>query len=136
MSKITIFISTPMNGKTREEIEERFDVIQNLVWDIIMFTPPKMKIERKDICFINSYDKENIPEKNSRVWCLGDSIKLMSQADVVIFDDAWSLAKGCVLEYEVCCSYGITKIEFNDSSDDIRTLSTYFKQLIAGKSPS
>lgn len=41
---------------------------------------------------------------------LGASIKLLSQADLVIFDKDWMAAEGCRIEKQVCDTYRIKHI--------------------------
>ena len=41
------------------------------------------------------------------VWCLGESIKLLQDADCAIFAPGWDKARGCRIEYQVCKDYGI-----------------------------
>ena len=85
--KIKIFISQPMNGKTTEEIEnERNYIIDKL---------------RKNECveIIDSFFKDK-PYEASPLWYLGESIKLMSEADVVFFCNGWQTARGCQIEHD------------------------------------
>ena len=39
--------------------------------------------------------------------CLGMSIELMSDADLVIFSPGWNYSRGCRIEHRVCQDYGI-----------------------------
>ena len=81
--KIKIFISQPMNGKTNEEIEdERNYIIGRLATQF-----PRAEI-------IDSFFKD-APHDAKPLWYLGESIKLMSEADVVFFCDGWQTARGC-----------------------------------------
>ena len=45
------------------------------------------------------------------VWCLGESIKLMQDADLVVFLPGWYNARGCRIEYKICEEYGIRTME-------------------------
>ena len=93
-----IFISQPMNGKTDEEIfQEREDTIKLL-----------KKRYGEDIEIINSYINNPAPsDANPPVYYLGESIKLLSQADLVYFIDGWNKARGCKIEYIIASEYGI-----------------------------
>ncbi len=89
-----IFISQPMNGKTTEEIEnERNYIIDRL---------------RANECveIIDSFFKDK-PYESSPLWYLGESIKLMSEADVVFFCNGWQTARGCQIEHDCALEYGI-----------------------------
>lgn len=94
-----IFISQPMNGKTTEEIEAE----RNYTIDILTswFT-------RKNECIeiIDSFFKDE-PYNALPLWYLGESIKLMSEADIVFFCDGWQTARGCQIEHDCALEYGI-----------------------------
>ena len=96
---IKIFISQPMNGKTTEEIEEE----RNYIIDILT-----SRFARKNECIeiIDSFFKDK-PYEASPLWYLGESIKLMSEADVVFFCDGWQTARGCQIEHDCALEYGI-----------------------------
>ena len=104
-----IFISQPMNGKTTEEIEnERDHIIDRLA---IQFAK-----ENKCIDIIYSFFK-NIPHDAKPLWYLGESIKLMSEADVVFFCDGWQTARGCQIEHDCALAYGIDTMYEEDLID-------------------
>ena len=89
-----IFISQPMNGKTNEEIEdERNYIIGRLR-------------ENECVEIIDSFFKDK-PYEASPLWYLGESIKLMSEADVVFFCNGWQTARGCQIEHDCALEYGI-----------------------------
>lgn len=92
---IKIFISQPMRNKTREEILlEREKLKIAIKRDIF----PNENIE-----LINSVLDEN-DAKNKPLWCLGKSIQLLSEADVVIFTEDYAKARGCRVE-RICAGY-------------------------------
>ena len=89
-----IFISQPMNGKTNEEIEnERDSIIDRLR-------------ENECVEIIDSFFNDK-PYEASPLWYLGESIKLMSEADVVFFCNGWQTARGCQIEHDCALEYGI-----------------------------
>lgn len=89
-----IFISQPMNGKTTEEIEnERNYIIGRLK-------------ENECVEIIDSFFKDE-PYEALPLWYLGESIKLMSEADVVFFCNGWQTARGCQIEHDCALEYGI-----------------------------
>ena len=89
-----IFISQPMNGKTTEEIEnERNYIIERLR-------------ENESVEIIDSFFKDK-PYESSPLWYLGESIKLMSEADIVFFCNGWQTARGCQIEHDCALEYGI-----------------------------
>ena len=89
-----IFISQPMNGKTTEEIENE----RNYIIDRLR--------ENEHIEIIDSFFKD-APHNSKPLWYLGESIKLMSEADVVFFCDGWQTARGCQIEHDCALEYGI-----------------------------
>ena len=89
-----IFISQPMNGKTTEEIENE----RNYIID-------KLR-ENESVEIIDSFFKDK-PYEASPLWYLGESIKLMSEADIVFFCNGWQTARGCQIEHDCALEYGI-----------------------------
>lgn len=96
---IKIFISQPMNGKTNEEIlKAREDITARLS---AQFARCNTYIE-----IIDSFFKD-APHDAKPLWYLGESIKLMSEADIVFFCDGWQAARGCQIEHDCTIEYGI-----------------------------
>ena len=94
-----IFISQPMNGKTTEEIENERN------YTISILTSRFAK-ENERIEIIDSFFKD-APHDSKPLWYLGESIKLMSEADVVFFCNGWQTARGCQIEHDCALEYGI-----------------------------
>ena len=102
---LKIFISQPMNGKTTEEIEnERNYIINRLTTQF-----PRVEI-------INSFFKD-APHDTKPLWYLGESIKLMSEADVVFFCNGWQTTRGCQIEHDCALEYGIDTMYEEDLID-------------------
>ena len=95
-----IFISQPMGGRSDREILDERRVVMNLI---------RRSTGRgnQNVSFIDSWLECN----EGPIWCLGESIKLMQQADLVIFVPGWSSARGCQIEHEVCERYNIPYME-------------------------
>ena len=102
--KIKIFISQPMNGKTTEEIENE----RNYIIDRLR--------ENECVEIIDSFFK-NTPHDTKPLWYLGESIKLMSEADVVFFCNGWHTARGCQIEHDCALEYGIDTMYEEDLID-------------------
>ena len=94
-----IFISQPMNGKTNEEIKNKRD-------SIIDRLSTQFARENECVEIIDSFFKDK-PYEASPLWYLGESIKLMSEADVVLFCNGWQTARGCQIEHDCALEYGI-----------------------------
>ena len=97
-----VFISQPMGGKTDDEIlserKNAIELIKNTLHDDVEildsffdFAPP-------------------VPTEARPLWCLGESLKVMSVADVVYFCHGWENARGCKIEHECALRYGIQTI--------------------------
>lgn len=89
-----LFISQPMKGKTNEEIEAERAVVFS------RFEAEGIKVE-----IIDSFFK-NAPAQATPLWYLGESIKLLEEADVVFFCKGWEHYNGCTIEHECAVRYG------------------------------
>lgn len=98
-----LFISQPMRGKTEEEIlAVRAKAIQSAEREL-----------GEEVDVIDSFFRgvQGDPEAMRPLWCLGESLKLLSGADVAYFAEGWEEARGCKIEHESAIEYGITTIE-------------------------
>ena len=95
-----LFISQPMQGKSKEEIlAERKSAIcqaKEAVGD--------------EVEIIDSYF-ENAPACNRPLWFLGESLKLLATADIAYFATGWEGARGCKIEHTCAEEYGVRIIE-------------------------
>ncbi len=96
------FISQPMNGKTDTEIKADRSKCQ--AWLLKAFG---------EITIVDSFILDNPPKDctNIPAWYLGESIKALSRADVLVLWGDWKNARGCLLEREVAIKYDIPIIE-------------------------
>lgn len=102
-----IMISQPMQGLSIEQIRQnREEVVKDLVAkghdvvdSIINYIPPNIK--------------------NERVYCLAQSILIISKCDAVYFMKGFEKARGCMIEYEICKKYGIKIFNESDVSNKI-----------------
>ena len=87
-----------MNGKTEDQIiSERKEVIDLL-----------KAVEGEEVEIIDSVLKaENKPP----LWYLGESIKLMADADLIVFAPGWEKGRGCLIEHECAVKYNIPYLE-------------------------
>ena len=87
-----------MNGKTEDQIIMEREEIINLL----------STAEDEEVEIIDSVLKaENKPS----LWYLGESIKLMADADLVVFAPGWEKGRGCIIEHECASKYGIPILE-------------------------
>lgn len=95
-----LFISQPMKGKTNVEIKkEREEAIR---------CAKEMMSDEVEV--IDSFF-ENAPAEAKPLWYLGESLKLLSIADVAYFATGWKEARGCKIEHTCAQQYGINIIE-------------------------
>lgn len=90
-----VMISQPMNGKTKEQInEERASVVAELL---------EKGYETIDTVFAESPEEA----QNKPVWYFSKAIEAMSTVDAVYFMEGWEEARGCKLEHQIAEAYGI-----------------------------
>ena len=97
-----LFISLPMAGKSEEEIRIK----------MAAYKENAEYLMGEELELIDSFiDKAPGDIKDVGVQCLGKSIMMMADADVVYFGRGWRSARGCIVEYEVAYRYKILRIE-------------------------
>lgn len=96
-----LFISQPMNGKTKEEILSDRKHLAIRAMDMI-----GEKVEVIDTFIENSPN-----EVNTGLWCLGKSLQLLATADVLYLEHSSASARGCRIERDAALAYGISVIE-------------------------
>ena len=95
-----LFISQPMRGKTVEKIlKER----EKAVIEIERVVGEQVKV-------IDSFFQNALADARP-LWFLGESIKLLAEADIVYFASGWQDARGCRIEHECAVEYCIDRIE-------------------------
>lgn len=94
MSKFKIMLSSPMAGKSKEEIDSERNEMANLLFDYY----------GDDNCEIISSVVED-HEQKSPLECLSESIFFMSMADILAMGYGWKNARGCKLEHEIAKAY-------------------------------
>lgn len=94
-----VFISQPMKDRTFDEIE----IERNVMIHVIGCVYPDEEIEVVDSMFSD----EDVPEGETvgALWFLGESIKAMDKADLVVMAVNWQHARGCQIEHEIAVDY-------------------------------
>jgi hypothetical protein len=59
-----------------------------------------------EIEVIDSF-KQGVSVDDNPLWYLGESIKLLSQADYAFFCEGWDDSRGCIIEHDCAEKYGI-----------------------------
>ena len=101
-----LFISQPMRGKTNEEIM--------LVREKAIKSAERELGERVEV--IDSFFKD-APHDAQPLWYLGESLKLLSAADVAYFAKGWENARGCRIENQCAIDYEI-ELVIEDYTDE------------------
>lgn len=98
-----VFISQPMNGKTDDEIkDERIKALE--------IVKERLSVDEEiEIEEIKSFF-EGAPHDAKPLWFLGESLKLLGTADIVVFCKDWEYFRGCRIEHTCAVEYGIKDI--------------------------
>lgn len=107
MDKLKVFISMPMKGKSKSEIDEAFKKESENVRAFIAEEGYKGKKDY-DIEIFNGYVEleENSNVRNSALNYLGASLQKLAESDAIWMCKGWLDARGCQLE-QICASrYG------------------------------
>lgn len=95
-----LFISQPMRGKTDGEIlREREKAIRSAEKQV-----------GESVKVIDSFF-QSAPADAKPLWYLGESLKLLANADIAYFAPGWKEARGCKIEHTCAVEYGIPVIE-------------------------
>ena len=89
-----LFISQPMRGRSNEEIREEREGIRR----------EAEKLLGEEVKVIDSFFAGNAMKPLER---LGESLKLLANADAVYFAKGWEGARGCKIEFQCAAEYGI-----------------------------
>lgn len=107
MSRIKIMLSSPMAGKTKEEITVERDKMADLLFDYY-----------DENCVIDATVIKNHEEK-SALECFSESIFFMSQVDILAMGFGWENARGCKLEHEIAKAYGVPVVYLDDIKKEL-----------------
>ena len=95
-----VFISQPMREKTDEEIlRVRAEAIA-----------AAERLLGEDAEAIDSFF-QGAPTVAKPLWYLGESLKLLADADVAFFARGWKEARGCKIEHACAMEYGVPVVE-------------------------
>lgn len=121
--KKKLYISCPMAGRSEEAIRHDMDRMHKMAE--IVFD--------QELEVIPTYVKHDPPETgNKAIWCLGESIKKMSEADYFIGVRWAEGARGCRVENEVAAAYNIPST-FVDADEFMPEVNTLFRMEQAEK---
>ena len=91
---LKVFISMGFKGRDEEFIFKRRSSIEKILNNLFV-----------DYRVIDNYTKDIPDVINESVWCLGDSIRLMADADIIVFDEDYKNFGGCLIEEKIAKRY-------------------------------
>lgn len=93
-----LFVSVPMKGRTEENIKKSIAKMKEIA----------EAYEGEELELIDMWIPDEAPEcKNRGLWYLGESLKMMADADVFISAGAFSVYAGVTQELNAALAYGL-----------------------------
>ena len=102
VKNIQVFISQPMNGVSDEQIKKTRAVAAS---DALVRVAEHYKCSVSDVEIMDTVI-ENFDSATHPLVYLGESIKMLAEADVVYFVRGWQDARGCDIEHACAKKYG------------------------------
>ena len=102
---MNVFISQPMKNRNEKDIKSERKSVMSYI---------KKLYKDEDVKEINSFFTMDVQSKNTPLRMLGMSLELLAEADIAVFVDGWSLARGCKIEHDAAKAYGIKIIDLED----------------------
>lgn len=121
-----VFISLPMSGRTDKEVFTEIEGIKKIFTEYA-----NEELPDEEIIFVDTYVQQSAPDicVTEPLWYLGESIKIMSTCDAVIFAPGWAMARGCKIEHDTALEYGIQRYKLGYTTN---TRSLYIRDCEAG----
>ena len=101
---MNVFISMPMNGFSEREIR---DNMEKIFKEYKKDHPSAKLLDSVLSNEVRAYADKDQNVRYARVWCLGESLHILSEADVVLFAPGWEGVPGCRIEQKVATYYDI-----------------------------
>lgn len=100
-----LFISCPMKDRTEAQIRATMEQMHGIAEAVF----------QEELMTIETYIPDAVPENsNTALWCLGESIKRMAEADyfIGVYDEEKGF-RGCAIESQVAKSYNVPSFIVN-----------------------
>ena len=108
-----VFVSVPMSGRNEEDIKADIDEAKATFNKFF-----GLDFDGDCVEFVSSFDlvQEEAPDNvmHEPLWYLGNSIKILSTCDIILFAKNSYRAKGCNVEDHISDSYGIPSIRIDE----------------------
>lgn len=95
-----VFLSQPFTGRTEKDIFMERNYVRTLA----------EKVLKDEVEIIDQYHQE-LARGQSRGWLMINDLKMILQADYVIFAPGWKKSSGCRMEMEFCKKYAIQYVQ-------------------------
>lgn len=102
---MNVFISQPMKNRNEKDIKSERKSVMSYI---------KKLYKNEEVKEINSFFEMDVQSKNVSLRMLGMSLELLAEADIAVFVDGWSMARGCKIENDCAKAYGIKIIDLED----------------------
>ena len=106
--KLKIMLSSPMAGKTKDEIESEREEMANIIFDYY----------GEDNCEIISSIIED-DEHKSDLECLCESIFFMSMCNAIAMGFGWEDSRGCRVEHKIADEYDVPRVYLEDMEKEL-----------------
>ena len=107
-----VFISQPMTGRTLDEVKKERQDIETIMHEL----NDGLSTKGISVKVIDSFDEQAFIRGRNPLDCLGDCIKKMSEADIVVFAPGWDKSRGCRIEHQCAVEYQLATIMLNDTT--------------------
>jgi hypothetical protein len=106
-----VFVSVPMSGRTPSEVETDIEEAKNVFLNFFALNDGEEHFE-----FVNTFVQDKAPENcmHDPLWYLGNSIKILSTCDIILFARGAMRARGCNVEGHIADEYGIPAIKIDE----------------------
>lgn len=107
-----VFISQPMTGRTLDEVKKERQDIETIMHEL----NDGLSTKGISVKVIDSFDEQAFIEGRNPLDCLGDCIKKMSEANIVVFAPGWDKTRGCRIEHQCAVEYQLATIMLKDTT--------------------
>lgn len=106
---MTVYISTPVNGRPEPTFEEKFAAAKervSYITELLLSLPYYRNAQ-----FVSTIDLNPIEEHVTEAVAMGRCIQALLESDMVYFDSDWRISRGCTAEFYVAMTYNIESVK-------------------------
>ena len=107
-----VLISQPMTGRTLDEVKKERQDIETIMHEL----NEGLSTKGISVTVIDSFDEQAFIEGRNPLDFLGDCIKKMSEANIVVFAPGWDKSRGCRIEHQCAVEYRLSTIMLKDTT--------------------